>query len=180
MNGQETVLIRGCGGPFGQARAVAGAARDVAYQSCKSPKLRALAHALDDFETRMWNRGDDTGRFVALAVTLVAALLLDSPRLTHDQISAAPERIMKALDAAAMDYAGYRRDHEHDLLSAYRALYSDVYAHCRDAKACAAAQAVIRAGMAGSRARNYEEALRADIDAIKQAIALVQPGSKLA
>ncbi|WP_224051414.1 hypothetical protein [Burkholderia cepacia] len=87
---------------------------------------------------------------------------------------------MKALDAAAMDYAGYRRDHEHDLLSAYRALYSDVYAHCRDAKACAAAQAVIRAGMAGSRARNYEEALRADIDAIKQAIALVQPGSKLA
>lgn len=167
MNAPAIMFAIDRGGPYGSAMAAATLARDAAYRACKSPKLRHVAAALDDFEGRMWNRGDETGKVVALTATLVAALLLDSPRLTPDQMRNAPETLIRALDTAAESEKGYYQRHHKRRLAAYRALYGGMYASSEDVGARAEARGVLR--MAGN-----ADPSRA-IEALKMAIALLDP-----
>ncbi|MFM0319753.1 hypothetical protein PQR36_33090 [Paraburkholderia nemoris] len=167
MNTRAMMFAIARGGPFGSAMAAATLMRDAAYRDCKNLKLRRVADALDDFEGRMWNREGDTGKVVALTATLVAALLLDSPRLTLAQVSHAPEKLIRALDAAAEDEKGYCRHHYKRTLEAYRALYGGEYARCEDRSARAAARGILRMA-------NSDDPSRA-IEALKLAIALLDP-----
>ncbi|SOE57599.1 hypothetical protein SAMN05414139_01240 [Burkholderia sp. D7] len=167
MNARALMFAIDRGGPFGPAMAAATLMRDAAYASCKNPKLRQVAAALDDFEGRMWNRGDETGRVVALTATLVATLLLDSPRLTLDQVGHAPEKLIRALDAAAENEKNYYRQHYQRTLEAYRALYGEVYARSEDISARAAARGMLRMADSGDPPRAVE--------ALKLAIALLNP-----
>jgi hypothetical protein len=167
MNASAMMLVIDRGGPYGAAMTAAVLARDAAYRVCRNPALRHVAAALDDFEGRMWNRGDDAGKQVALTATLVAALVLDSPRLTADEIGRAPEKLIRALDAAAENKKGYNREHYKQKLAVYRALYNGLYAHSGDMHAREAAQGLLQ--------MTDNEDPSCAIESLKRAIALLVP-----
>ncbi|WP_324294952.1 hypothetical protein [Burkholderia pseudomallei] len=110
---------------------------------------------------------------MAVAVTLAATLMLESPHLAPDRLVAASDKFVRSIIAAAHDAETYHREHNRDLLAAHRALYSDMYAHCTDLSRRSAARAVLR-GAALGQTLAHRDPSRVDIDAIKMAIATLK------
>jgi hypothetical protein len=167
------MMAIGRGGPYGRAMGVATMARDAAYRRCNDKKLRRVATILDEVETTLWNQGDDARKLVAVAVTLAATLMLESPRLAPDRLGAASDKLVQAIIVAAHDAETYHREHNRDLLAAHRAIYSDIYANCSDFSRRSAARAVLRGAALGQTVA-YRDPSRVDIDAIKMAIAALK------
>ncbi|WP_063547827.1 hypothetical protein [Burkholderia territorii] len=168
-----SMMAIGRGGPYGRAMGVATMARDTAYRRCKDKKLRNVAAVLDEVETTLWNQGDDVRKLVAVAVTLAATLMLESPHLAPDRLGAASDKLIQAIIVAAQDAETYHREHHSHLLAAHRAVYSDIYAQCTDSSRRSAARAVLRGAVLG-KTLAYRDPSRVDIDAIKMAIAALK------
>lgn len=167
------LMAIGRGGPYGGAIGAAAMARDAAYGRCKDKKLRVVAALLDDVEGTLWNQGDDALKLVAVAITLAATLMLESPRLTPDRLGSASDKLVQAIIAAAHDARAYHREHNRDLLAAHRAVYSDIYAHCTDVSRRSSAQALLR-GAALGQTLAHRDPSRIDIEAVKLAIAVLK------
>ncbi|WP_186095355.1 hypothetical protein [Burkholderia gladioli] len=170
MNAHAPLLSRG--GPYGRAMGAAVTARDAALVRCRDARLRKLARILDDIEGCFWNRGDDAGKLVAIAITLSSTLALEAPRLTAKQLGAACDKFVQAITAAEQDSANYRRRQYRHLLKAYRALYNDVDAQCTDVARRSEARTLLRGVALGqSLALNGSQL---DIEQLKLATAVLK------
>ncbi|WP_423393130.1 hypothetical protein [Burkholderia sp. LMG 21824] len=170
MSAHAPLISRG--GPYGRAMGAAVTARDAAFVRCRDARLRKLAGILDDIEGCFWNRGDDAGKLVAIAVTLASTLALEAPRLTTKQLGYACEKFVQAIGAAEQDAAGYRRRQYRHLLKAYRALYHDIDAQCTDVTRRLEVSALLRGVALGQSLTQHSEQL--DIERLKLATAVLK------
>ncbi|QDH28902.1 hypothetical protein FKO59_15995 [Burkholderia pseudomallei] len=170
MSAHDPLISRG--GPYGRAMGAAVAARDAAFVRCRDARLRKLAGVLDDIEGRFWNRGDDAGKLVALAVMLASTLALEAPRLTTKQLGSACEKFVQAIAAAEKDAAGYRRRQYRHLRKAYRALYHEIDAQCTDVTRRLEVSALLRGIALGQSLTQNSE--RLDIERLKLATAVLK------
>ncbi|MBH9656590.1 hypothetical protein JAO05_15870 [Burkholderia pseudomallei] len=170
MSAHAPLISRG--GPYGRAMGAAVTARDAAFMRCRDARLRKLAGILDDIEGRFWNRGDDAGKLVAIAVTLASTLALEAPRLTTKQLGAACEKFVQAIAAAEQDSANYRRWQYRQLRKAYRALYNDIDAQCTDGTRRLQVSALLRGVALGQSLAQASS--RLDIEQLKLAIAVLK------
>ncbi|CAN2528753.1 hypothetical protein MGS313_PGAPTMP_003677 [Burkholderia pseudomallei] len=175
MNDVDLYRITARGGPFGLAMAHATLARDIAYRSCRNPRLREVARVLDDFEGVMWHRGDDIGAIVAIAATLIGALVLDSPRVKSQQLYESSAKLAGAVDSALADRDAYLRSRFGKLLEAYRLQFRDICACHGDTIAGAVAREIVHEADRVS-ARNNGVPTQVEIDAYKRAIAVLASG----
>ncbi|AIV76905.1 hypothetical protein X994_1788 [Burkholderia pseudomallei] len=160
------------GGPYGRTMGAAVTARDAAFVRCRDARLRKLAGILDDIEGCFWNRGDDTGKLVAIAVTLASTLALEAPHLTTKQLGTACEKFVQAIAAAEQDSANYRRRQYRQLRKAYRALYNDIDAQCTDGTRRLQASALLRGVALGQSLAQGSS--RLDIEQLKLATAVLK------
>ncbi|AOJ69685.1 MULTISPECIES: hypothetical protein [Burkholderia] len=160
------------GGPYGRAMCAAVTARDAAFVRCRDARLRKLAGILDDIEGRFWNRGDDAGKLVAIAVMLASTLALEAPRLTTKQLGSACEKFVQAITTAEQDSANYRRRQYRHLRKAYRALYNDIDAQCTDVTRRLEVSAMLRGVALGQSLAQGSSQL--DIEQLKLATAVLK------
>ncbi|APD36563.1 hypothetical protein [Burkholderia pseudomallei] len=170
MSAHAPLISRG--GPYGRAMGTAVAARDAAFVRCRDARLRKLARILDDIEGCFWNRGDDAGKLVAIAVMLASTLALEARRLTTEQLESACKTFVQAIAAAEQDAAGYRRQQYRELLKAYRGLYHDVDAQCTDVTRRLEVSALLRGIALGQSLTQNSE--RLDIERLKLATAVLR------
>ncbi|VWD07391.1 hypothetical protein BLA50215_03000 [Burkholderia lata] len=170
MSAHAPLISRG--GPYGRAMGAAVAARDAAFVRCRDVRLRKLAGILDDIEGCFWNRSDDAGKLVAIAVTLASTLALEAPHLTTKQLGTTCEKFVRAIAAAEQDSANYRSRQYRQLRKAYRALYNDIDAQCTDVTRRLEVSALLRGVALGQSLAQGSS--RLDIEQLKLATAVLK------
>ncbi|CAJ7397018.1 Uncharacterised protein [Burkholderia pseudomallei] len=134
--------------------------------------LEAILSSFNWSENSRAGHGDDTGKLVAIAVTLASTLALEAPHLTTKQLGTACEKFVQAIAAAEQDSANYRRRQYRQLRKAYRALYNDIDAQCTDGTRRLQVSALLRGVALGQSLAQGSS--RLDIEQLKLATAVLK------